>query len=640
MGKSRPKPKRYYVIHHLFRRFESKIYYGSWDDVEEQIDIPSKNPARRFHAFDTEAEAQYYAETGHVGSRSEVRAHSQALEAKNDRKLVEYPVEQIESLEVDSCSSAASTPPPAIKSEPFPTIPMPPPAVPSKQIKEKSDGWTAVTGNERAFYKYYAVAKGRKPGLYSNWDDAREQVDGFSHATHQKFKTREQAIQFMCIYGIEESKIRFFKRTFTANATYEPKSSTGFKEEFRNFANSQAWGDDRTQRSKAMVKAIREELIYHYLPEGVAHDQVDDRTGNISLETSQKLKIYQAMCKQARKEEHNTIHQCTAELKRAPYVNIIDFIDAVRTCRPVNIFHDWEEFLEFTKSGRTIPQQYAHQSEFLVPLLQKLRGPRPRESHIAPPPAHPRCDRYIPNMPRYRPEPQIKHENTPDLQRPQSRCPDVDRRMNPIKEASPHHPTTPPALASQGVLSSIGQPFTQLPPLSPVSTLNSSPSASRSCSPMRPVADPQTPFTSPDAVIRQALIKLELTTPYQKSAQIPDTEISSFIDLIEDDEEVFTQLSQQPQLHDKKRQEEQELDALEDLISDDEAISTQLSQMPSCTPSKAGVHTKNAIQVTPLQRSARRVSGNDIHTTPSAVLGKRTRAPSSSTPSKAARLHT
>lgn len=41
--------------------------------------------------------------------------------------------------------------------------------------------------------KYYVVWKGRKPGIYNNWDDCKEQVAGFEEARYKSFKTLAEA---------------------------------------------------------------------------------------------------------------------------------------------------------------------------------------------------------------------------------------------------------------------------------------------------------------------------------------------------------------------------------------------------------------------------------------------------------------
>ena len=45
--------------------------------------------------------------------------------------------------------------------------------------------------------KFYAVAAGRKPGIYLTWVDCERQVKGFSGARFKSFKTREEASLFV-----------------------------------------------------------------------------------------------------------------------------------------------------------------------------------------------------------------------------------------------------------------------------------------------------------------------------------------------------------------------------------------------------------------------------------------------------------
>jgi viroplasmin and RNaseH domain-containing protein len=44
---------------------------------------------------------------------------------------------------------------------------------------------------------FYAVARGRKPGIYPTWNDCNEQVHGFDNARYKKFKTASEAQQFI-----------------------------------------------------------------------------------------------------------------------------------------------------------------------------------------------------------------------------------------------------------------------------------------------------------------------------------------------------------------------------------------------------------------------------------------------------------
>lgn len=45
--------------------------------------------------------------------------------------------------------------------------------------------------------KYYAVKKGRNPGVYTTWDEAKKEVDGFSGAEFKSFKTLAEANSFL-----------------------------------------------------------------------------------------------------------------------------------------------------------------------------------------------------------------------------------------------------------------------------------------------------------------------------------------------------------------------------------------------------------------------------------------------------------
>lgn len=44
---------------------------------------------------------------------------------------------------------------------------------------------------------YYAVAKGRKVGIFGNWAQCEEQVKGFKGAVYKKFKIKRDAEQFL-----------------------------------------------------------------------------------------------------------------------------------------------------------------------------------------------------------------------------------------------------------------------------------------------------------------------------------------------------------------------------------------------------------------------------------------------------------
>ncbi|KAK1303782.1 hypothetical protein QJS10_CPB11g01252 [Acorus calamus] len=51
-------------------------------------------------------------------------------------------------------------------------------------------------------FPLYAVARGRRPGLYSSWEDCEAQVKGFSGAIHAGMRSIEEANEFFRRHGV------------------------------------------------------------------------------------------------------------------------------------------------------------------------------------------------------------------------------------------------------------------------------------------------------------------------------------------------------------------------------------------------------------------------------------------------------
>jgi len=54
----------------------------------------------------------------------------------------------------------------------------------------------------RAKKRYYAVARGLKPGIYTTWGEAESQVSGVANAKHKSFKTLPEAEAFLEMNGV------------------------------------------------------------------------------------------------------------------------------------------------------------------------------------------------------------------------------------------------------------------------------------------------------------------------------------------------------------------------------------------------------------------------------------------------------
>lgn len=54
--------------------------------------------------------------------------------------------------------------------------------------------------------KFYAVAVGREPGIYMDWDEASGAIKGWKAPKYKKFGTRDEAIDFIRAHGSEEAQ--------------------------------------------------------------------------------------------------------------------------------------------------------------------------------------------------------------------------------------------------------------------------------------------------------------------------------------------------------------------------------------------------------------------------------------------------
>ena len=64
--------------------------------------------------------------------------------------------------------------------------------------------------NSKAGNKYYAVANGRIPGIYTTWNECHKQTNEYSGSCHEGFPTLKESITFMSTNGVSEDEVRIF----------------------------------------------------------------------------------------------------------------------------------------------------------------------------------------------------------------------------------------------------------------------------------------------------------------------------------------------------------------------------------------------------------------------------------------------
>jgi hypothetical protein len=353
MAKKKSSKMRYYAIYRPVKH--RGVHYDRWVNVQSK----AESPGAIHHAFKDRDSAEYFVLHGHPPN---VQKDQCQLYVNKKKK----PTAQQQILV--QCQQCPPTISPQVPSRRF---------VQSVKQEEEENGsyLYGKSENERNFGLYYAVAKGRKLGIYDDWDEAKKQIDKFCGSGYAKFPDRKSAARYLRMNGIPDDEIRLFRKTFRQQPNFTPNPTSSFKEEFKRFASSQQLPVSVARRAR--VDAIRDEIIQHFLPEGVRISaEQDNDQGYVNLDDDQTLKIFQAMCHKAGKKICSTIDESLLELKKRPFVNIMDFVDTFRTGECVRTFKNWHEFKKYTYAGRTIEMQLAKNNEFLAPLLQDLtRGP-------------------------------------------------------------------------------------------------------------------------------------------------------------------------------------------------------------------------------------------------------------------------
>jgi hypothetical protein len=135
--------------------------YTEWFDVQELV----KGVHSEHKSFATREEARYFSKHGHESSSRLAKASSRSSTVKR------------QPLATTSCNPKKRLLPKAVA------------GVPLKDV-----------GPRDGFLNYYAVAIGRRPGIYDTWDGpggAQEPISGYPGASHMKFHDLESAVKFI-----------------------------------------------------------------------------------------------------------------------------------------------------------------------------------------------------------------------------------------------------------------------------------------------------------------------------------------------------------------------------------------------------------------------------------------------------------
>ncbi|XP_012175914.1 ribonuclease H1 isoform X1 [Bombus terrestris] len=125
-----------------------------------------------------------------------------------------------------------------------------------------------------AFKSYYAVAKGRTPGVYHTWPECHKQVFRFSGPVFKKFKTETEARKF-----IEE-----YEKTNKENDMKDALSIIGKRRQIQNNKGTDSHTEHSGSKKLKTTSSTKHENIWI--------DKVNDLTQNFIVDSDGFVNVY------------------------------------------------------------------------------------------------------------------------------------------------------------------------------------------------------------------------------------------------------------------------------------------------------------------------------------------------------------
>lgn len=144
---------------------------------------------------------------------------------------------------------------------------------------------------QRCTMAFYAVASGRRAGVYGSWAECEEQVKGFKNAKYKKFKTRQEAEQFVngCkpLYAPQDSAVPLGQKQ-AAPASWKERVDRIEKPKY-----TEAWPEEDHDLIEDELNAAMNEVEGDPKPSSSSDSLADilnrKRKGNDSINTRNKI---------------------------------------------------------------------------------------------------------------------------------------------------------------------------------------------------------------------------------------------------------------------------------------------------------------------------------------------------------------
>lgn len=122
---------------------------------------------------------------------------------------------------------------------------------------------------------FYAVGIGRAPGIYEDWKSCQAQVQGFSRAAFKKFKTRQEADEYVKAFALGDAFLTTRKRKAEGPLSVDEKHQRSMSMEVYTDGNCDRNGQ-REARAGSGVYFMRGEKKIE-VSSGVPGDQTNGR---------------------------------------------------------------------------------------------------------------------------------------------------------------------------------------------------------------------------------------------------------------------------------------------------------------------------------------------------------------------------
>ncbi|KAK8877298.1 hypothetical protein PGQ11_002244 [Apiospora arundinis] len=335
--------------------------YTSWPECESQVKGFS---GHKFMGFPSHKEAQkFILETQKYILRNEQRVEeaTHLAEPRGNSTPVHVPVMEGE----DDDKNKATTP-----------------AAATPHVVAATAAAAAVASGAPDTHKgkYYAVAVGRVPGIYYDWNTCQKQTNQYPNARHKSFETHAGAVAYVKENG----------NHFAMVPDFRPDNSAPFDDEFNRYASSQGIEEGSLAYQSQRTEAIKREFDVLFLSqptvaeEGEETDEDDDSGMEIKGERQLTpvprdeliLRALRELCLLVGLVPRATAHECGMAIKDVGPINIVDFLDAKRYGKSVEIW-PWRlfgQFKHYTLNDKTkcVVLRIAKEHPLLRALLQPL----------------------------------------------------------------------------------------------------------------------------------------------------------------------------------------------------------------------------------------------------------------------------